>query len=54
MIEETPVTPERFKALENLIREQMWEESFIPEGAPHSGESLPGTRTIHTFGGKRA
>jgi len=30
------------------------EEIFIPKGTPHSGESLPGTRTIHAFGGKRA
>ena len=29
-------------------------EAFIPEGTPHSGESAPGTRTIHAFGGKRA
>jgi mannose-6-phosphate isomerase-like protein (cupin superfamily) len=29
-------------------------EFFIPKGTPHSGESLPGTRTIHAFGGKRA
>lgn len=30
------------------------EEYFIPKGTAHSGESLPGTRTIHAFGGKRA
>ena len=30
------------------------EEFFIPRGTPHSGESLPCTRTIHAFGGKRA
>ncbi len=30
------------------------EEIFIPEGISHSGESVPGTRTIHAFGGKRA
>jgi mannose-6-phosphate isomerase-like protein (cupin superfamily) len=30
------------------------EEYFIPKGAVHSGESTPGTRTIHAFGGKRA
>jgi mannose-6-phosphate isomerase-like protein (cupin superfamily) len=29
-------------------------EFFIPKGTPHGGESLPGTRTIHAFGGKRA
>ena len=29
-------------------------EFIIPKGTPHSGESLPGTRTIHAFGGKRA
>lgn len=29
-------------------------ECFIPKGTPHGGESLPGTRTIHAFGGKRA
>jgi mannose-6-phosphate isomerase-like protein (cupin superfamily) len=30
------------------------EEYFIPRGTPHGGESIPGTRTIHAFGGKRA
>ena len=30
------------------------EEFFIPKGTSHSGVSLPGTRTIHAFGGKRA
>jgi quercetin dioxygenase-like cupin family protein len=30
------------------------EEFLIPEGTPHGGESLPGTRTINAFGGKRA
>ena len=30
------------------------EEFFIPKGTPHSGEYLPGTRTIRAFGGKRA
>jgi mannose-6-phosphate isomerase-like protein (cupin superfamily) len=30
------------------------EECFISEGTIHSGESIPGTRTIHVFGGKRA
>ncbi len=30
------------------------EEWFIPKGVPHSGESTPGTRTIHAFGGRRA
>ena len=30
------------------------EEIYIPKGTPHSGESVPGTRTIHAFGGKRA
>jgi len=30
------------------------EEFLIPKGTPHGGESLPGTRTIHAFGGKRA
>jgi len=30
------------------------EEYFIPKGTPHGGVSLPGTRTIHAFGGKRA
>ena len=29
-------------------------EYLIPKGTLHGGESLPGTRTIHTFGGKRA
>ena len=29
-------------------------ECFIPKGTPHAGESLPGTRTIHAFDGKRA
>ena len=30
------------------------EEYFIPRGIPHSGKSIPGTRTINAFGGKRA
>jgi mannose-6-phosphate isomerase-like protein (cupin superfamily) len=30
------------------------EEYLIPKGVPHGGESIPGTRTIHAFGGKRA
>ena len=30
------------------------DEFFIPKGTPHGGESLPGTRTIHAFGGQRA
>jgi quercetin dioxygenase-like cupin family protein len=30
------------------------EEYFIPKGMRHGGESIPGTRTIHAFGGKRA
>ena len=30
------------------------EEMFIPMGVPHGGEALPGTRTIHAFGGRRA
>jgi mannose-6-phosphate isomerase-like protein (cupin superfamily) len=30
------------------------EEYFIPNGVPHSGEVLAGTRTIHAFGGHRA
>ena len=30
------------------------EEYFIPKGTVHGGESVPGTRTIHAFGGKRA
>ncbi len=30
------------------------DEYLIPKGTPHGGESLPGTRTIHAFGGKRA
>ncbi len=29
------------------------EEFFIPKGVLHGGESLPNTRTIHVFGGKR-
>ncbi len=29
-------------------------EYFIPKGIPHSGKSIPGTRTINAFGGKRA
>ncbi len=29
-------------------------EFFIPKGISHGGESLPGTRTIHAFGGQRA
>ena len=30
------------------------DEIFIPKSVPHAGESSPGTRTIHAFGGKRA
>jgi quercetin dioxygenase-like cupin family protein len=30
------------------------EEYFIPRGIPHGGKSIPGTRTINAFGGKRA
>ena len=30
------------------------EEFFIPRGIAHAGEFVPGTRTIHAFGGKRA
>ncbi|MBI5582638.1 MAG: cupin domain-containing protein [Deltaproteobacteria bacterium] len=30
------------------------EEYFIPQGLPHGGEFIAGTRTIHCFGGKRA
>jgi mannose-6-phosphate isomerase-like protein (cupin superfamily) len=30
------------------------EEYFIPKGTLHGGVSLPGTRTINAFGGKRA
>jgi quercetin dioxygenase-like cupin family protein len=30
------------------------EEYFIPKSTVHGGESIPGTRTIHAFGGKRA
>ena len=33
---------------------RMGEEYFIPKGTLHGGVSLPGTRTIHAFGGKRA
>jgi len=29
-------------------------EFLIPKGTSHGGESVPGTRTIHAFGGKRA
>jgi len=29
-------------------------EYFIPKGAPHAGEFIAGTRTIHAFGGRRA
>jgi quercetin dioxygenase-like cupin family protein len=29
------------------------DEYFIPKGASHAGEVLPGTRTIHMFGGRR-
>jgi len=28
-------------------------ECFIPRGQWHSGEPVPGTRTIHAFGGRR-
>ena len=30
------------------------EESFIPKGVWHGGETVAGTRTIHAFGGRRA
>ncbi|MEE8419300.1 MAG: hypothetical protein V3S02_04230 [Dehalococcoidales bacterium] len=30
------------------------EEILIPESISHREESVPGTRTIHAFGGKRA
>jgi mannose-6-phosphate isomerase-like protein (cupin superfamily) len=30
------------------------EEYLIPKGIPHGGKSVPGTRTINAFGGKRA
>jgi quercetin dioxygenase-like cupin family protein len=30
------------------------EEFFIPRGIPHAGKSIPGTRTINAFGGRRA
>lgn len=30
------------------------QEYFIPRGAPHAGEFVAGTRTIHAFGGERA
>jgi mannose-6-phosphate isomerase-like protein (cupin superfamily) len=29
-------------------------EYLIPKGIPHGGKSIPGTRTINAFGGKRA
>ena len=32
---------------------QKGDEFFIPQGVPHSGEFLAGTRTIHCFGGTR-
>ena len=36
------------------ISVRVGEEYFIPKGTPHGGVSLPRTRTIHAFGGKRA
>lgn len=33
---------------------QKGDEYFIPKHVVHGGESIPGTRTIHAFGGKRA
>jgi quercetin dioxygenase-like cupin family protein len=30
------------------------EEYVLPQGIPHSGEVVAGTRTIHVFGGHRA
>jgi quercetin dioxygenase-like cupin family protein len=33
---------------------EVGEEYFIPRGIPHSGKSVPGTRTINAFGGQRA
>jgi quercetin dioxygenase-like cupin family protein len=32
---------------------QKGDEFFIPQGVPHWGEFLAGTRTIHCFGGTR-
>jgi quercetin dioxygenase-like cupin family protein len=29
------------------------DEYLIPKGAPHGGEVVAGTRTIHAFGGRR-
>ncbi|WP_245860227.1 hypothetical protein [Methanosarcina spelaei] len=29
------------------------DELFIPKGTEHLGKCIAGTRTIHTFGGKR-
>lgn len=39
---------------EKRIPVNVGEEYFIPKGTKHGGESVPGTRTIHAFGGKRA
>ena len=36
------------------IPTRVGEEYFIPKGTLHGGVSLPGARTIHAFGGKRA
>ncbi|MGD0806230.1 MAG: cupin domain-containing protein [Anaerolineales bacterium] len=30
------------------------DEFLVPKGVPHFGDRIPGTRTIHAFGGKRA
>jgi len=30
------------------------QEYLIPNGIPHAGQVVAGTRTIHSFGGKRA
>jgi quercetin dioxygenase-like cupin family protein len=29
------------------------DELLLPAGVPHSGQALPGTRTLHAYGGKR-
>ncbi|MGE5396304.1 MAG: cupin domain-containing protein [Chitinophagales bacterium] len=38
----------------NKITMRTGDEYYIPQGVPHAGEFVAGTRTIHAFGGKRA
>jgi quercetin dioxygenase-like cupin family protein len=37
-----------------IIKLTAGQEYFIPQGVPHDGAFIAGTRTINAFGGKRA